>query len=134
MKAITKLLFVALLIGVALSLPAKVKASSGQYTCNWQYYGQCYGNLQSWMNGCTQDCTEYSYTAGSGQYCYGLATNPYAWYTDPVTGQTTTVLGPTTYSQVCWPTEYSNFSCLQQCVSEYNSGLEDCVSEWCTSL
>lgn len=90
--------------------------------------------LQSWMNGCTQDCTEFSYTAGSGQYCYGLEKTPYDSYTDPFTGQTTTVLGPPTYSQECWPTEYANYSCLQQCVSEYNSGLEACISEWCTQL
>ena len=43
MKAITKLLFVALLIGVALSLPTKVRAGGTTYTCDWQYFGQCVG-------------------------------------------------------------------------------------------
>ena len=53
MKAITKLLFVALLIGVALSLPTKVRAGGTTYTCDWQYFGQCVGQLQQWLEQCT---------------------------------------------------------------------------------
>lgn len=132
MNIVAKLLFVALLIGLALSIPMRVKATIGQYTCNWSHYGQCYGELQQWMSECTRYCSQYGYTAGTGQYCYGLETTQYSYYTDPLTGQTTTVMGPPTYSQVCWPTEYADFSCFQQCVYGYNSGLEACISGWCT--
>ena len=67
MKAITKLLFVALLIGVALSLPTKVRAGGTTYTCDWQYFGQCVGQLQQWLEQCTQDCSEYN-DSGPGKF------------------------------------------------------------------
>ena len=64
MKAIAKLLFVALLIGVALSLPTKVKAGGTTYTFNWTNYSECYG--------CVADCEEeynMQYNACISSWC-----------------------------------------------------------------
>lgn len=125
MKAITKLLFVALLIGIALSLPTKVKASDTNYTCNWSLYGQCYGDLQSWMNQCAQDCTQYAGMAGTDQYCYTIETT--RWITSNGVTVTNTV-----DETECWATELSGASCISGCIDEYHSGYWGCIDSYCT--
>lgn len=124
MKAITKFLFVALLIGVALNLPTKVRAGGTNYTCdNWPAYGECYGQLQTWMNQCAQDCTQYAGMAGTDQYCYTVETT--SWNTDT---NTLSVSDATT----CWATELSGASCISSCVNGYHSGYWGCIDSYCT--
>lgn len=126
MKPITKLLFVTLLIGGAMSLPQKVRAGGTNYTCDWANYGQCYGQLQTWMNQCAQDCTQYAGMAGSDQYCYTIETTRWITNSDGVT--VTNVTDETT----CWATELSGASCISGCVNEYHSGYWACINSYCT--
>jgi hypothetical protein len=118
MKIVTKLLFTALLIGVALNLPPKVHASGG-YTCNWSNYGQCYGNLQSWMDTCAEGCTADG--SGNNTYCYNTT---YTYYID---GN----LYTSTY-QNC--DTLNNTSCMQNCVNDYNDQLTVCIEDNCTPV
>jgi hypothetical protein len=116
MKVVSKLLFVALLIGVVLSISPKVQASGG-YTCNWTNYGQCYGQLQTWMDGCAEGCSDSG--SGSNTYCYTTT------YTYTLDGE----LYTSTY-QDC--DQYNNISCMQTCVNEYNDQLTACIEDNCT--
>lgn len=126
MKAITKLVFVALLIGISLSLPSRVRASSGQYSCGPQF-GQCQASLQQWMNTCAQDCSQYAGYTGTAQYCYTITTyvgdgvyNPY----------TSIVLSS---KSICWDTPLNAATCISGCVNQFNSQYSSCVSNYCTA-
>jgi len=125
MKAITKLLFVALLIGVALSLPTKVRASGGNYICDNPNYPECYNPLAGWMQQCMDDCAE----DGSGQenpYCYSVT------YTDCNFNSQGQLHSVAATNIGCCPLPSSGFTCAQQCVVEYNTQYNACLSEWCT--
>jgi hypothetical protein len=132
MKTITKLLFVVLLIGVAQMLPTKVHASGTEgYTCNWSQYGQCYGELQSWMNECTLGCTDDSSgNGGSEQFCYSIETTTDTWSQDQ-NGNVTDTLNVSD-TTTCWPTEDSGESCIANCVQEYHQQFNNCLEEYCT--
>lgn len=125
MKIITKLLFVALLIGVALSLPSRVRAGSGTegWTCNWSAYGACYTTLQQWMAECTRDCSEDG--GGSDFICYD-AYEPYEYYDNGVL-----VVVPY-WTQDCENVPATGATCIQGCVSQYNSQYESCLTNNCT--
>jgi hypothetical protein len=126
MKAITNLLFVALLIGVALSLPTRVRASGGEYTCHNPNYPECYDPLLGWMQQCMEGCSE----SGSGQgtqYCYSTS---YSGCFPPNPDGTVTCYS-STYND-CDTIPSNAQSCAQQCVNEYNSQYNNCLSDWCT--
>jgi hypothetical protein len=138
MKAITKLLFVALLIGVALSLPSSVRASgTNGYTCNWTEYAACYDPLESWMNQCTQGCAADVGYGGSQQFCFTQITlgsflgSYYDTTVDPPVLKY--VFGPTTYSTACSLIPNNAESCVQECVNGYNQQYNACISNYCTA-
>ena len=131
MKSVTKLLFVALLIGVALSLPSRVRASGTEgYTCEWSQYGQCYGQLQSWMDTCAQDCTSDEGYGGAQQFCYSIPTPTYVPF---VVGGGTVYVLVTLYSTTCYQIPSNGASCIQNCVNEYNQQYNSCINNYCTA-
>jgi hypothetical protein len=131
MKAITKLIFALLLIGIVLSLPKAGRASSGTegWTCNWSAYGACYNSLQQWMAGCTRDCTE---DGGSPQFtCYDTY-QPYTIVvTDPNTGEQTTEVVPY-WTTDCESVPANGADCVNTCVNQYNGQYNACLNDNCT--
>ena len=126
MKVVTKFLFVALLIGIALSLPTRIRADDG-LMCNWEGYSQCYSSLQQWMSQCTRDCTMNGGGGGSSQYCYQ---SPYEDCEPNPPGHP---VGPcfTSYYTDCMSIPNSGGSCISGCISQYNSQFSSCLSTWC---
>jgi hypothetical protein len=126
MKSVFKLMFFALLIGAALTLPTRVRASGTDYDCNGQLFGQCIGNLNQWMGQCAYGCTYDNGGPGGSQYCFQV---PYydceiypgnQWYCVSAN------------DNECWDTSSSGGSCLQGCVNTYTEQYNECVSEYCT--
>jgi len=128
MKAITKLLFVALLIGVALSLPTKVRAGGTQYTCNWSLYSQCYDQLQPWMDQCAVGCTEDTDGGNYVQYCY--STTYLAGCGSP-NDDGISLCTTSTYTS-CGSIPNQGESCMNSCVQEYTQQYNSCLSQYCT--
>jgi hypothetical protein len=123
MKAVVKLLFVALLIAATLSLPNKVRAGGTNYVCNWEAWGQFYGQLNEWMAQCAYDCTEHG--GSYSQVCYNTT------YRDcPMNpGDYTCTAFASTYTD-CYQT--NNPSCISQCASSYNDQYQGYLSANCT--
>ncbi len=127
MKAITKLLLVALLIGVALSLPTKVKASGSNYICNWQGFGQCVGQLQQWLQGCTQDCSEYN-DSGPGEFCETITTYSGGPAYNPEFGSVAV-----SSETDCWYVNINSESCVSVCADSYNNQFRNnCLADNCS--
>lgn len=121
MKPIIKLCFVALLIGATLSLPSKVRAASGQYTCSSQF-PLCYQAAQQYLGQCTARCTEDGGDSGQTQVCYAIAT--LASFTD---GQWIEDI-----DQFCDNVNYSGASCVQECVNVFMATYTPCLQTYCT--
>jgi hypothetical protein len=132
MKAITKLVFVLLLIAISMSLPNRASASGGAnntYICNWSQYGQCYDNLQEWMNVCAEDCTD----TGDGQkqqVCWTEVTVDYIDYVYNSQGQIVQEIVTVSTDTLC--TNTNQPTCIGTCVNEYNQQLNQCVVNNCT--
>jgi hypothetical protein len=125
MKVIARLLFVALLIGVALGLPSKVSASNSELTCNFPAYGQCYGALQQWMNTCAWDCSNNGGDGTPTQVCFSV---PYS-DCEPKPGGGTNCVTATNTS--CWDVTSNGASCISGCINQYTQQLNQCVAEYC---
>lgn len=122
MKPIVKLLFVALLIGVTLSLPSKVRASSGEYVCTSEF-PECYSGAEQALSQCANRCTE---DGGGGQQ------TQVCWAQPSIVGYSdgTYIVNIDT---ICDPVNYSGANCVQQCVNVFLATYEPCMSEYCTS-
>lgn len=105
-------------IGVALSLPTKVRASGTEWTCNWADYSQCYDALQQWMGQCTYGCG----TGGSGTTTCALVNYGDCWENPDGTGYCFS-----TYYEDC---SVSN-SCIANCIEEYNEQYNTCLNDNC---
>jgi hypothetical protein len=126
MKPILKLLFVALLIGVALEMPTKVKASGGEYNCSNEYFGQCMTSTTQWMGQCAYGCTYENNSGGTEQVCF---TTIYSGCLDNGDGTCTYYESP--YSD-CENVPYYGASCVSGCASTLYEMQLACVSEYCT--
>lgn len=127
MKAITKLLFVVLLIGVALSLPSNVRASGGTYTCFWAEFGQCVSQLQQTLEQCAQDCSQYN-DSGPGQFCETVTTYSGGPAYNPEFGS----VDISTKTE-CFYVNINSESCISICSNAYNDQFRDnCLATYCT--
>lgn len=120
MKPIIKLLFVALLIGVTLSLPSKVRASSGQYVCTSQF-PECYIPAESVLGQCMNGCMNGSGGPGS-QLCWGTMTevnyqDGYYFYD---------------VEQICDTVPNGSVSCAQECLNNFYAVYTPCQEEFCS--
>lgn len=117
MNSIMKLSFVALLTGVVLSLPVKVRSQSGSYTCTSQFPACEQGAEQS-LNQCMYDCG----TGGSGSTTCDLTQ-----YADCYNN------GDGTYT--CYQSYYTDChntnGCQTSCIDQFNSQFGVCLSEYC---
>jgi hypothetical protein len=125
MKPIFKLMFVGLLIGAALTLPTRVRASGNEYNCSSQLYGQCMGNLNQWMGQCAYGCT-YETSGNQSQYCQ------YTPYTDCEPDQNGLSHCVSAEDWECWNTTSTGQTCVQGCVNEYTQQMNACLSDYCT--
>lgn len=122
MKVITKLLFVALLLGIILVVPNRASATTE--TCIFPQFGQCYGPLQGWMNGCAIGCT----SQGGGtptETCFSV---PYS-DCEPLPGGGTGCVEATNTS--CWDVTSNGASCISGCITEYYEQLNVCYADYC---
>lgn len=118
MKSVSKLLFAMLLVGLALTVPTKVRASGSQWTCYWAQYGQCYDELQQWMGQCTYDCGTGGGGSGTCELvnysdCYDDGDGYYTCYSS--------------YYEDCNVTN----TCIQQCINNYNAQYNSCLTNYC---
>lgn len=113
MKPFVKLLFVALLIAWAMSMPTKVKASGTTYTCG-PGMGSCEGSAEEWMGECINwDC----YNNGSPYNgCYG-------WFYETPSGS---------WAEESSCGEYVGGDCIQTCMDEMNNLINACYSANCS--
>ncbi len=136
MKAVTKLLFVALLIGVTLSLPNKADAGTASPSCNWPLYGQCVGSLNQWMNQCTSDCTMNTDASGNQSWCYSqISGYTQSWQVACGSDGICTLQPVFTpnYSTTCYSAPAAGGSCVQTCGDQYNEQYRGCLSSYCTT-
>jgi len=123
MKAITKLVFVALLIAISMNLPSKSHAQSGQLACG-AAFGQCQASGQQWLTSCAYGCT-MNQPSNTGSY-----TQCYPNYT-----VSTNINGTITYNygQACVTLPASGGSCVSNCANSYTQMLNNCVQAYCTA-
>jgi hypothetical protein len=121
MKLLLKLMFVALLIGVALEMPTKVKASGGQYVCSYEYQ-ECMtgeGGCEPEMGICSENCHGQS---GNQQWCYG-------------TYSCSEVYDGEIGYYICSPTETCfngpGNNCMSECTQQINSCQNWCFTNYC---
>jgi len=132
MKAITKLVFVALLIAISMSMPSRSRAQSSQLICNWVPYSQCYSSLTQWMNTCTRDCTQYAGYTGNQQACYSLIYLGGSTMVQDSNGNIKVSVTETDMN-VCFSSPNNGSSCLSNCVTQYNAQMNNCISANCSS-
>jgi len=131
MKQCMKLFFLVLLIGVTLSVPSRVSASSDEYTCSWSQYSNCADNLSEWMGQCTLGCTE---DAGGGSYVpYCYSTTYWVQVSTTIDNITYYYLVPSVYTD-CGSIPQGGQSCISGCMSQYNSQAASCVEQFCTEV
>lgn len=115
MKPILKLLFVALLIGWALSRPAPVVAQSGGYWASCDSgMSACTTAATQWMSNCVNnDCP---HQGSSGQWCFNMA-----------------ILQGGEWNEFPVCSDSPGYNCIQTyCVPPMNQMESNCLQTHCT--
>jgi hypothetical protein len=128
MKPLLKLAFVALLIGVALEMPTRVKASGGQYVCTYDYQ-ECMtgeGGCEPEMGICSENCHGQS---GNQQWCYGTYSCNTPIQICDQWGMNCQPGYSCSSGETCF--NGPSNSCMSECTEQINSCQSWCFSSYC---
>jgi hypothetical protein len=131
MKPLLKLAFVALLIGMALEMPTRVKAADGWYYCDSVGINQCMASAQQTMSQCSWNCAQEGGGGGQTQLCY--STQYWTVLSCGYVGGTLMCTVSTTPEQECFDAPQQEAPCETNCANTMSSSVASCWSEWCTS-